>query len=102
MRHALAPKTASWIRYWDLGSPSRTKADGFRTVLVYCVGLVDLNGSYHNCCQYNGRLKPDDLPDRRWQDISAHLKCTKCGTVGCVDTRLNSGEVINFNKGIGI
>ena len=32
--------------------------------------------------------------------ISAHLRCTKCGTVGCVDTRPNWSEVIDFNKGI--
>jgi hypothetical protein len=31
----------------------------------------------------------------------ARRYCTKCGTVGDVDTRLNWGEVINFNKGIG-
>lgn len=35
-----------------------------------------------------------------WRDISAHLKCTKCGTVGYVDTRLDWCEVIDFNKGI--
>ncbi|WP_342711213.1 hypothetical protein AAFG13_04275 [Bradyrhizobium sp. B124] len=31
---------------------------------------------------------------------SAHLKCTACGKVGWVDTRLDWGEVTNFAKGI--
>ena len=38
----------------------------------------------------------DDLPT----DILAHLKCTKCGSVGWVDPRPNWGEVINYNRGI--
>jgi hypothetical protein len=37
----------------------------------------------------------------QWQEISAHLRCTVCGTVGYVDTRNNWSEVINFNKGVG-
>jgi hypothetical protein len=41
------------------------------------------------------------IPDWDWRDISAHLRCTKCDTVGYVDTRLNWSEVINFNKGVG-
>jgi len=47
-----------------------------------------------------GVVNRSDLPNWDWQDISAHLKCTKCGTVGYVDTRLDWTEVINFNKGI--
>jgi hypothetical protein len=35
-----------WLRYWEGGSPSRTKADGFKTVLVYCVGR-ERPQSYH-------------------------------------------------------
>jgi hypothetical protein len=58
-------------------------------------------GSYHNCCHHNASLRLADLPDWDWRDISAHLRCTKCGTVGYVDTRLNWSEVINFNKGVG-
>jgi hypothetical protein len=36
-----------------------------------------------------------------WRDISAHLRCTRCGTVGYVDMRVDWSEVINFNNGIG-
>jgi hypothetical protein len=57
--------------------------------------------TYHQCCHHSGRLKLDALPDWDWYDISAHLRCTKCGTVGYVDTRLDWSEVIDFNKGIG-
>jgi hypothetical protein len=43
-------------------------------------------------------LNISDLPEWGWYDISAHLKCTECGAVGYVDTRLNWSEVIDFNK----
>jgi len=45
--------------------------------------------------------KLDDLLEWQWPDILAHLKCTKCGSVGWVDPRPNWGEVINYNRGIG-
>jgi hypothetical protein len=48
----------------------------------------------------NASLRLDDLPEWDWYDISAHLRCTKCGTVGFVDTRPNWSEVIDFNKGV--
>jgi hypothetical protein len=70
------------------GSPSRTKADGFRTVLVYCVGPAKPK-SYHQRCHHRAVLKLDGLPEWDWYDISAHIKCTKCGSVGYVDTRPN-------------
>jgi hypothetical protein len=40
------------------------------------------------------------LPEWDWYDISAHLRCTRWGAVGYVDTRLNWAEVIDFNKGV--
>lgn len=49
---------------------------------------------------YNGRLNLADLPDWDWYDVSAHLKCTACGKVGWVDTRLDWGQVINLAKGV--
>jgi hypothetical protein len=89
-------KPASWLCYWE-GPVDRNA--GFKTVLVYCVGPAHPR-TYHEACHHNASLRLDDLPDWTWQDISAHLKCTKCGTVGYVDTRVNWSEVINFNKGI--
>ncbi len=93
-------KPANWLHYWDHGSPSRTKADGFRTVLVYCVGPA-CPQTCHDACHHSADLNLDDLPDWTWPQISAHLRCSKCASIGYVDTRLNWGEVINFNKGIG-
>jgi hypothetical protein len=93
-------KPASWLRYWSDGTPSRTKADGFKTILVFCVGPASPR-SYHDACHHNASLQLAELPDWTWLEISAHLKCTKCGAIGYVDTRLNWGEVIDFNKGIG-
>jgi hypothetical protein len=43
----------------------------------------------------------DRLPDWDWFDICAHLKCSKCGSVGWIDPRPNWSEVVNFKKGIG-
>ena len=85
---------ASYLRYWT--GPVNRNA-GFTTVLIYCLGTPDARKKCGHC----GRLNLADLPEWDWRDISAHLKCTKCGTVGYVDTRLNWSEVIDFNKGIG-
>jgi hypothetical protein len=41
------------------------------------------------------------FPEWPWHDICAHLKCTKCGSIGWVDPRPDWTEVINFNKGVG-
>jgi hypothetical protein len=65
-------------------------------VLVYCVGPPK-----GKLCGHCGSLILKDLADWDWYQISAHLRCTKCGTVGYVDTRLNWSEVIDFNKGVG-
>jgi hypothetical protein len=86
-------KPASWLEYWN--GPIDRNA-GFKTVIVYCLGPP-----HGPSCRHNGTLRLADLPDWDWCDISAHLKCTICGTVGYVDTRLNWSEVVNFNKGIG-
>jgi hypothetical protein len=86
-------KPARWLRYWE--GPVGLHA-GFRTVLVYCVGPPK-----GKVCGHCGRLPLKTLPDWDWREISAHLRCTECGTVGYVDTRMDWGEVINFNKGVG-
>jgi hypothetical protein len=90
-------KPVSRLRYWSSGSPERAKADGFKSILVYCVGPPSGPRWYHWSAK-----KHDDLPEWDWYDISAHLKCTQCGSVGWVDTRPNWSEVIDFNKGIGL
>lgn len=96
-------KPARFLGYWT-GSVDRETvgASGrpFKTVLVHCVGwTTGPDGSFRNC-HHVGRLNLADLPDWDWYDISAHLKCTACGAVGYVDTRLDWSEVIDFNKGI--
>jgi hypothetical protein len=83
-------KPAHWLRYWD--GPVNRDA-GFRTVLVYCVAPPK-----GKLCGHCGSLILKDLPDWDWYQISAHLRCTRCGTVGYVDTRLNWSEVIDFNR----
>jgi hypothetical protein len=90
-------KPSSHLRYWT--GPVDPNA-GFKTLLVFCLG-PEIPSSYHDRCHHSGRLNLADLPPWDWVDISAHLRCTACGTVGYVDTRLDWGEVINFNKGIG-
>jgi hypothetical protein len=85
-------KPVSWLRYWE-GPINRDT--GFKTVLVYCVGPP--KGKLFGHC---GSLPLKDLPDWDWHDISAHLRCAVCGTIGYVDTRNNWSEVKNFNKGV--
>ena len=89
-------KPAHFLRYWCGPVDRKT---GFRTVLVFCLGPPH-PASYHAYCHHNGRLNLADLPDWDWYDISAHLKCSRCGTVGYVDTRMDWTEVVDFNKGI--
>lgn len=69
------------------------------TVLIYCVGppIRDPRPS----CHHWAAVPLDRLPEWPWPGILAHLKCTKCGSVGWVDRRPNWSEVIDFNKGIG-
>ena len=86
-------KPAPWLRYWE--GPINREA-GFSSVLVYCVGPPK-----GRICGHCGRLPLKKLPDWDWRDISAHFRCTQCGTVGYVDTRMDWCEVIDFNKGVG-
>jgi hypothetical protein len=90
-------KPAPHLEYWT--DPVNLNA-GFKTVVVFCLGPAK-PVSYYARCQHNGRLKLADLPPWDWSDISAHLRCTACGTVGYVDTRVDWSEVINFNKSVG-
>ena len=89
-------KPANWLRYWDGGSPAETRAQGFSRVCVWCVGVR----ADRSTCHHHADLPLERLPNWPWQAISAHLRCTACGSVGYVDTRLDWGEVINFNQGI--
>lgn len=84
-------KSVQFLRYWS-GPVKRN--EGFKTALVYCVGAQGYR------CHHNSRLPRDDLPDRDWYDIFAHLKRTECGAVGWVSTRPDWTEVTNFHKGI--
>jgi hypothetical protein len=45
-------------------------------------------------------LKLADLPPWDWYDISAHLRCTVCDSIGWVHTMVDWSEVIDYNKGI--
>jgi hypothetical protein len=91
-------KPEPWLRYWTDGTPSKAKAEGYRTILVYCVGPP--RGFGRPTCRHNARLSLDELPQWDWSDISAHLRCTECGSVGYVDTRADLSEIINFSKGV--
>jgi hypothetical protein len=91
------PSTAS-IELLDQGKPVH-RAGGWLPILVNCVGPPDRDPRPR--CWHNATIPLDSLPDWPWYDICAHLKCTKCGSVGWVDPRPNWPEVINFNKGVG-
>ena len=89
-------KPVSRLRYWSGGNPAASKASGFKTILVYCVGPPT-----GERCWHWSAVPLDRLPAWDWYDICAHLRCTKCGSVGWVDPRPNWCEVIDFNKGVG-
>lgn len=89
-------KPASHLEYWS--GPVNLNS-GFSNLLVYYLGPEKLL-TYHSRCPHNGRLNLADLPKWDWSDISAHLRCTVCCTVGHVDTRVDWSEVIDFNKRI--
>ncbi len=97
MGHALAPKPTSRLNYWSGGSPSRSKAAGFKIILLYCVGPPDRDPRPR--CWHNARLKVDDLPERDWYDICAHLNARNVVALDGL-MRPNWSEVINFNKGV--
>jgi hypothetical protein len=91
-------KPEPWLRYWSDGTPTTAKATGLKTILVYCVGPP--RGFGRLPCHHTARLSLDELPEWDWYEISAHLRCTKCDSVGFVDTRRDLSEIINFNKGV--
>jgi hypothetical protein len=92
-------KPESWLRYRSRGSPAVAKAAGFKTILVYCVGPPPTLGLPR--CHHNAAVPLENLPEWDWYDICAHLRCTKCGSVGYVDPRPNWSDVIDFNKAHG-
>jgi hypothetical protein len=51
-------KPASRLRYWPGGTPSQSKAAGFKSILVYCVGPP--KGPR---CWHWSAVKLDHLPD---------------------------------------
>lgn len=83
-------KPADWIRYWT-GRPDRRAS--VKTIIVYCMA-----GDGQTVCGHNAVVKITDLPDWDWSDISAHMRCTKCGAVGYVNLRANWSDVIDFSK----
>jgi hypothetical protein len=92
-------KPVSRLRYWSGGGPADFKAQGFKTILVYCVGPPD--GDPRERCWHYAEVSLDRLPDWDWRDICAHLRCTRCGSLEWVDPRPNWREVIDYEKGIG-
>ena len=82
---------ASEISYADfaIGKAQSVNRDaGFRAVLVYCVGPPK-----GKLCGHCGRLPLKDLPGMGLAGINADFRCSKCGTVGYVDTRMDLSEV---------
>jgi hypothetical protein len=61
-------KPASRLRYWSDGGPADFKAQGFKTILVYCVGPPDRDPRPR--CWHYAEVKLDDLPDWGWYDTA--------------------------------
>ena len=76
-------RAARYLRDWS----GPVKRDiGFKSALVFCCGTIDPSKGYRGEYHHIGRVALADQPDRDWYDISAHLRCTKCGFAGYVDT----------------
>ena len=58
-----------------------------------CVCVGPPYGDPHPRCWHNAVVSLDLLAGWQWPDILAHLKCTKCGSIGWVDPPPNLGEV---------
>jgi hypothetical protein len=76
----MAKKTADVIPLLDQGRPSDAKARGFKTILGLLPGDLP-NGER---CWHSAIVSLDRLPDWERYDICAHLKCSKCGSMGCL------------------
>jgi hypothetical protein len=93
MRHALASKTSTLAQILGRSRQSRRWLQN---------RFGQLRRAAEGKALRSLRLPPlEALPDWDWREISAHLRCTVCGTVGYVDTRNDWSKVIDFNKGIG-
>jgi hypothetical protein len=94
MDYALAQQPNSRLRYRANGRPADMKAEGFKTILVYCVGPPDRDPRPR--CWHYAEVPFDRLPDWNWYDVCAHFKCTRCGSVAWVDPRPNWSEVLDY------
>lgn len=78
-------KPEPWLHYWP-GRPDRhvDPRHGVIGVIVYCVA----KGEGQWTCGHSAKFKVTDFPEGwTWAEISAHLKCTKCGAIGYVSLR---------------
>lgn len=73
------------------GTVAEHRAQGFTRVTVWCVGP---NGGPR--CDHKADVPFDRLPPSSWAEVSARLKCTRCGSVGFVDVRLDWSEIVDF------
>jgi hypothetical protein len=92
MRHALAPKTCKLASI--LGGSGRS------TDFSMASSIASAPSEAVRCV---GTMPCRSLPIHRpgTGKTSRHLKCTKCGAMGYVDTRLNWSEVIDFHRADG-
>ena len=91
-------KPASYLQYM-IGSIPESRAAGFRTARVYCVGSMD-----GQRCWHNAQFRLADLPQGVWAEVSARFRRTVCSSVGYVHVRLNWSEIQNtpFTPGYGL
>jgi hypothetical protein len=97
LRHALPPQTCKMVRI--LGRSRQTGRPAQDDLSLLSRAGRSAKRSSALPPQRPAEVeRPAGLGLVRYQ--RAHLRCTKCGTVGFVDTRVDWTEVINFNKGV--
>jgi hypothetical protein len=75
------------------GSVRDLARDGFRSVIVHCVGTHPLKGG---CCGHQKRFALAELPDETWENLCPWFRCTECGTAGYVNLAIDWSEKLDF------
>lgn len=91
-------KPESWLET-PTGSVARSRRSGFTRIRAYCVGRSSKD---RRRCWHEKDIPLDALPDTSWEQIAWRLRCTKCGSLGYVNLRVDWTEVIDFHSVKGL
>jgi hypothetical protein len=85
-------KPANRLGYMP-GSVRGLARDGFKTIIVHCVGTHPITRAP---CHHQKRLGFAELPDETWADLYPWFRCTECGNAGYVSLAIDWSEKLDF------